>query len=149
MGRWRVLLLVILAAGCGWVPADEQVLTTFFEQSRLYDTTRVAGVATVVFDPRVEGVVERFQVTGRVDHPLDSHRLQRQTTLATHVRTNGGELGQLTSGDFELGVPGAERLLPDGVEAHHELGVVVQRFHAQDGAHPENRMPDTQPRLHA
>ena len=92
MGRWRVLLLVILAAGCGWVPADEQVLTTFFEQSRLYDTTRVAGVATVVFDPRVEGVVERFQVTGRVDHPLDSHRLQRQTTLATHVRTSGGEL---------------------------------------------------------
>ena len=92
MGRWCVLLLAVLAAGCGWVPADEQVLTTFFEQSRLYDTTRVAGVATVVFDPRVEGVVERFQVTGRVDHPLDSHRLQRQTTLATHVRTRGREL---------------------------------------------------------
>lgn len=92
MGRCCVLLLVILAAGCGWVPADEQVLTTFFEQSRLYDTTRVAGVATVVFDPRVEGVVERFHVTGKVDRALDSRRLQRQTTLATHVRTRGREL---------------------------------------------------------
>ena len=88
----RALLLALLAAGCGWVPADEQVLTTFFEQSRLYDTTRLAGVARVVFDPRVEGVVERFRVTGRVDHPLDSDRLRRQATLTTRVRSGGREL---------------------------------------------------------
>ena len=42
----------------------------FFEQSRLYDTTRLARFATVVFDPRTDGVVERFTVVRRsADQP--------------------------------------------------------------------------------
>jgi hypothetical protein len=84
-----MLVLTLLATGCGWVPADEQVLTTFFEQSRLYDTTRVAGVSKVVFDPRIEGVVERFRITSRVDRPAENNRLRRESTLSTHVHTGG------------------------------------------------------------
>ena len=38
--RRAALLLTLLSSACGWVPADEQVLTKFFEQSRLFDTTR-------------------------------------------------------------------------------------------------------------
>lgn len=82
-----LLLLVGLAAGCGWVPADEQALTKFFEESRLYDTTRVADVARVVFDPRVEGVVERYTVIDRRDEQIEGNRLRRQSTLAARVRT--------------------------------------------------------------
>jgi hypothetical protein len=87
--RRTALLLVILTAGCGWAPADQQVLTTFFEQSRLYDATRVAGVSKVLFDPRIEGVVERFRITDRVDRPLEGNRLQRESTLAADVRSGG------------------------------------------------------------
>jgi hypothetical protein len=87
----RLLLLGVLAAGCGWVPADEQALTKFFEESRVYDTTRVADVARVVFDPRVEGVVERYTVIARHDEPIDAKRIRRQSTLATRVRTNERE----------------------------------------------------------
>jgi hypothetical protein len=72
------------------MPADEQVLTTFFEQSRLYDTTRVAGVSKVVFDPRIEGVVERYRIVNRADHAVEGNRLQRQSTLVAHVRTGAG-----------------------------------------------------------
>jgi hypothetical protein len=79
--------LLIVTAGCGWVPADEQVLTTFFEQSRLYDTTRMAELSSVTFDPRVEGVVDGFRITTRVDRPLEGNRVEREATLATHVRT--------------------------------------------------------------
>jgi hypothetical protein len=87
--RRALLLLSLLAAGCGWVSSDEQVLTRFFEQSRLYDTTRVSGVSRVQFDPRVEGVVERFRIVDRVDRPVDGNRLQRESTLAAHVRSGG------------------------------------------------------------
>ena len=84
-------LMVILSSSCGWSSADEQVITKFFQQSRLYDTTRMANFARVVFDPRVEGVVDRFRITSRSDEELDGNRVRRQATLDTHVRTVGGE----------------------------------------------------------
>jgi hypothetical protein len=87
-----LLLVVGVAAGCGWVPADEQALTKFFEESRLYDTTRVADVARVVFDPRVEGVIERYTVVARHDEqPIDGNGLRRELTLTARVRTTGRE----------------------------------------------------------
>jgi hypothetical protein len=104
--RRAFFLLPLLAAGCGWVPADEQVLTTFFEQSRLNDTTRVAGVATVVFDPRVEGVVDRFRITERSDRPLDGNRLQREAMLAAHVRSGDREYDRTLRVTMERGVDG-------------------------------------------
>ena len=106
MTRPALLLVVGLAAGCGWVPADEQVLTTFFEQSRLYDTTRVAAVARVIFDPRVEGVVERYRVTARNDQPLDGRRLRRQSVLAARVRTVGREYDRLLQVTMERDADG-------------------------------------------
>jgi hypothetical protein len=83
----RTVLVAVLAAGCGWVPADEQALTKFFEESRLYDTTRVADVARVVLDPRVEGVVERYRITARNDERIDNQRVRRRVTLLARVRT--------------------------------------------------------------
>lgn len=89
MRRRCLLVLMLLAAGCGWVPADEQVLRIFFEQSQVYDTTRVATVATVVFDPRVEGMVDRFRIVERADESLSGNRLRRQSRLDAHVRSAG------------------------------------------------------------
>lgn len=86
------LALVALAA-CGWTPPDEQVLTKFFEQSRIYDTTRLASLATVVFDPRTDGVVERFAVVSRgADEPVSPQGRRRQVTLSAVVRSPGGQV---------------------------------------------------------
>jgi hypothetical protein len=83
---------VMLAAACGWTPADEQVLTKFFEQSRVYDKTRLAAVATVVFDPRIEGVVDRFTIVERTDEPLTKDRISRRVTVEANIRSAAGQM---------------------------------------------------------
>jgi hypothetical protein len=82
-------LLVLLGAGCGWAPADEQVIRTFFAQSSLFDRTRLAEVAQVAFDPRVEGVVTRFEIVSRTDMPLDSGRIRRAARVDAMIRARG------------------------------------------------------------
>jgi hypothetical protein len=52
----------LVAAGCGVLSPEEQLLMRFFEASRLHDTTMVATLSTVTFNPRTEGVVEDFDV---------------------------------------------------------------------------------------
>lgn len=84
-----ICLLVLLAAGCGWVPADEQAIRTFFAQSSLYDRTRLADVAQVVFDPRVEGVVDRFDVVSREDTAVDESHIRRVAQVDAVVRSRG------------------------------------------------------------
>ena len=64
----RVLLVMALAvAGCGVLSPEEQLLTDFFEASRLHDTTAVARVSTVTFNPRQHGVVRQFAIEQVVD----------------------------------------------------------------------------------
>ena len=89
-----VIAWAVITAACGWTPADEQVLTRFFEQSRTYDKTRLAAIAEVVFDPRIEGVVERFAVVDRVDSPLPENRLSRRLTIQADVRSVAGRMNQ-------------------------------------------------------
>src|SRR5687767_12219040 len=54
--------LALLLTGCGVLSPEEQLLTDFFEASRLHDTTVVAKMSDVIFNPRVDGVVDRFEV---------------------------------------------------------------------------------------
>jgi hypothetical protein len=95
---WRAALLVAtLTAGCGWTPGDEQVLTEFFERSREFDRTRLAEVATVVFDPKVDGVVERFDVVNRgSDERSSPDRVTRQLTVQASVRSPAGRTSPRT-----------------------------------------------------
>ena len=90
MALRAVLCVSIAMAACGWAPADEQTLARFFEYSSLHDLTRATRVASVVFDPRVEGVVDRFRVVSRVDQPQSNDLLRREVHLQATVRTAGG-----------------------------------------------------------
>lgn len=56
------LVLPAFLAACGWSSADEQVLSSFFQHSRTRDKTLLADYATVAFEPRVDGSVERFEI---------------------------------------------------------------------------------------
>jgi hypothetical protein len=79
------LALAVLAASCGVLSPEEQLLTRFFEASRLYDTTIVATMSSVVFNPRTDGVVEEFDVED-VREDGDSKRV----TVRAAVRQLGG-----------------------------------------------------------
>ena len=59
--RSACVALAVLVA-CGVLSPEEQLLTRFFEASRLYDTTTVATMSNVVFNPRTDGVVQEFDV---------------------------------------------------------------------------------------
>lgn len=81
-----VLLAAALCAGCRWTSADEQLLTEFFGQSRVYDRTRLAMVATVVFNPITDGVVHRFDIVERgAERTDDSGETMRDVTIRAAV----------------------------------------------------------------
>ena len=62
MRRRPLLASALVLAACGVLSPEEQLLRRFFEASRLYDTTTVAALATVAFNPRTDGVVGDFEI---------------------------------------------------------------------------------------
>ena len=82
---------VFAAAGCGVLSPEEQLLTRYFEASRLHDTTVVARMSDVIFNPMVEGVVQTFEIA-RVDRQDDAERV----VIDAQIRTPGGQVLQRT-----------------------------------------------------
>jgi hypothetical protein len=83
----------LLAASCGVLRPEEQLLKTFFSAARLHDTTLLSRVATVDFNPRTRGVVERFRIEEREE--LEGGARRRLTILA-RVRAPSGETSDQT-----------------------------------------------------
>ncbi len=67
---------------------EEQLLTDFFEASRLYDTSVMARLSAVPLNPRTEGIVDSFEVQ-RVDRANES---SEQVTVAARVRSFDGQV---------------------------------------------------------
>jgi hypothetical protein len=87
-GRYGPALLALLLTGCRVLSQEEQLLTDFFEASRLHDTTVVAKMSDATFNPRIDGVVDRFEVE-EVERAEDG--LSERVTIQALVRgTDGG-----------------------------------------------------------
>ena len=71
---------------CGVLSPEEQLLTDFFEASRLHDTTVVARMSDVTFNPRIDGVVDRFEITA-IEQADDGQ--SEQVTIQAQVRGAG------------------------------------------------------------
>jgi len=82
-----------MLAGCGPLPPspEHQLLTDFFEASRLRDRTVLARMASVVFEPRRDGVVQEFKV---VDDGADAP--SKVVTVNARVRTPDGQTVERT-----------------------------------------------------
>jgi hypothetical protein len=89
--RSRLCLVALIAAGCGVLSPEEQLLTDFFEASRLYDTTTIAKMSSVTFNPRTDGVVQDFEIE-TVTAEGDSRRL----TVQAAVRSGDGQVSSRT-----------------------------------------------------
>ena len=88
---WVLAAAVVLAA-CGRTPADEQVLIRFFEQSRVYDRAMLAAVATVAFNPRTDGMVDRFEIVERSGEHRSGDAVVQDVTIRADVRSPRGGL---------------------------------------------------------
>jgi hypothetical protein len=84
--RRAVIAASVLLAGCGVLSPEEQLLTRFFEASRLHDTTLAATLSSVAFNPRTDGVVQAFDVE-EVREEGDSKRV---TVRAAVRQWDGG-----------------------------------------------------------
>jgi hypothetical protein len=84
-----LLYFLLFTAGCGVLSPEEQLLTDFFEASRLHDTTVVASFANVTFNPRLDGVVQDFDVE-TVERGGDGQ--SSRVTIAAQVRAPDGRV---------------------------------------------------------
>ena len=94
----RVALAAALAGigagclGCGVLPPEEQLLTDFFEASRVYDTSVMARLSAKALNPRAEGIVDAFDIE-RIDRSEDGREL---VTVAARVRRFDGKVASRT-----------------------------------------------------
>ena len=58
-----IALALLVAAACRVAPPEEVLLRQFFEQSRIRDKTTLANIATVIFEPTRDGVVQAFEIS--------------------------------------------------------------------------------------
>lgn len=67
---------------------EEQLLTDFFEASRVYDTAVMARLSARPFNPRTDGVVDAFEVE-RIDR---AEQGREQVTVAARLRRFDGQV---------------------------------------------------------
>src|SRR5213593_94499 len=82
--RAVIVLALILGASCA-VPPEYSILQRFFSASRLRDTTALHDIATIVFEPREQGTVSTFDITGVAVH-RDGNRESKDVTVSAVVR---------------------------------------------------------------
>jgi hypothetical protein len=93
---------VFLVAACS-VPAEQPIVGDFFAASRLRDTTQLARFATVVFEPRDRGIVDRFEILSvSPERPVDGVRHKDVLVDAVVRRMDGGVRSQRLLVSLEL-----------------------------------------------
>jgi hypothetical protein len=125
-----IVVAAVLAAACA-VSAEDQVLTQFFEASRTLDQTRLARLATVTFNPRVDGSIQSFSIAERrADEkaPLvDARREQARRSLSA----SSGQDADFTGASVEMiarqVTVDAELRTPDGVVRPAALVVTLEK----------------------
>jgi hypothetical protein len=77
-----------VAAACGVLPPEEQLLTDFFEASRVYDTAVMSRLSAAPMNPRADGIVDSFEID-RVERQADG---SERVTIAARVRSFDGTI---------------------------------------------------------
>jgi hypothetical protein len=98
-----MFVVALVVSSCSTAP-EQPLLTQFFAASRLRDLTALQSFSTVVFEPRVDGVVTSFEVT-----------------RVTALRGSGG---QVTSKEVSISAPVRQ---PDGRTMVKSFVITVER----------------------
>lgn len=76
------------AISCGVLSPEEQLLTDFFEASRVYDVSVMSRLSAVPLNPKTDGIVDSFEIE-RVDRADDG---TERVIVAAQVRSFGGQV---------------------------------------------------------
>ena len=102
----RALVASLLAVACTSCSSAREgpLLSQFFAASRLRDRTALQDIASVSFEPNVQGVITSFEVT--------------------HVASVGGAGGEYESKDVSISAPVR---LPDGQTMQKNFVITMKR----------------------
>lgn len=81
-----VLALTVTGIACGVLSPEEQLLTDFFEASRLYDVSVMSRLSAQPMNPRTDGFVDTFDIE-RVDRRDDG---RERVTVEARIRAFDG-----------------------------------------------------------
>lgn len=83
----------LLAGACVSTSPEQQLLSRFFAASRVRDRTVLAGMASVVFEPASDGIVQEFQITNIGEEASTSEsRVIKLVTIDAQVRSLDGQI---------------------------------------------------------
>ena len=82
------LLVLALTGACVWPSPERQLLIDYFHACQIYDTTVLAMLSTVPCNPRIDGVVENFEIESveHLEQPA-SEEPARRVTIRARVRS--------------------------------------------------------------
>jgi hypothetical protein len=92
-------LLALLLASCAACSSslgrpEQLILDEFFSASRLRDRTALERMATVVFEPRDQGIVTDYRITGVTEERgRDGARVTKNVSLIARVKLPSGQIG--------------------------------------------------------
>jgi hypothetical protein len=87
-----VAAVLVVAAGCA--RSERPILEQFFGASRLRDLTALQPVASVVFEPRQDGIVRSFEITAVTPERVQQTTAVKEVTVEARVVAPGGETVQ-------------------------------------------------------
>ena len=99
---------VVVLGGCA--APEQSLLDQFFGASRLRDTTALQSVSTITFEPRKDGIVRTFQITGVTPEQASGQTVTKDVTVDAPV------------------------VLPDGQTVRKTIVVTLQRVRAGDSS---------------
>ena len=88
-------MTALLLSGCSAHP-EEPLLERFFEASRLRDRTALQSISTVIFEPRDDGIVTRFDITNVTQEERGEGTATKNVTLKAPVKLPDGRILQKT-----------------------------------------------------
>jgi len=77
---------LVLGAACAWPSPERQLLLDFFQACQVYDTTVLARLATVSCNPRVDGVVQDFEIVSVRDADSRTGAPAKEVIIDARVR---------------------------------------------------------------
>ena len=151
MARARAPLLVLIGGiialagiACAATP-EEQVLTRFFEASRALDSTALSRLATVTFNPRIDGSIQLFSIEDRSPEQRVSATDQERDAATRSLSAATGEEVDFASAAVDIVTRQvtlkADVRSPEGVVAPGVFNVTLRRAIAiqKNGATIEGR----------
>jgi hypothetical protein len=105
--RIAVAAAAMALAACA--TAEQALLERFFDASRLRDTTALQTIATVIFEPRQQGIIRTFEIVAVGQAQRNGHAV-KDVTLEAPV------------------------FLPDGRTVHKRLVVTIERNGGGEGS---------------